>query len=315
MVVKASGTSHAKIILIGEHSVVYHQPAIALPLPAVRERVVITPTHDGQQRLMSRYFTGVRQVAPATLQGINYLIDTLLTRFDLATQSFELVIESHLPAERGMGSSAATAVAIIRALYGFAERSLNHAQLLEDANISERMIHGNPSGLDVATASADNPVWLVKGEQPAPMPFHLTGYLVIADTGVHGQTGEAVEKVAALRKSDPQLANQAIRTLGNLTVAARTALTTNQLSELGQIFDQAQANLVKLGVSHERLDLLIQVAKQNGALGAKLTGGGMGGCMICLAPTESSAAHIRQALAAAGATQSWVQPFISEENN
>ncbi|WP_203648528.1 mevalonate kinase [Secundilactobacillus yichangensis] len=309
----ASGSSHAKIILIGEHSVVYHQPAIALPLPAVRENVTLTFRADGVQQLVSRYYTGVRQAGPKQLTGINHLIDELLKRFNAADIGFDLAINSHLPAERGMGSSAATAVAIIRALYQFLEQPLSHEQLLADANISEIIIHGNPSGIDVATASAENPIWFVAGTQPVTIPFYMHGYLVVADSGIHGQTGLAVKAVAQLRESDPQLADQAIKGLGQLTYAAKTALANDRLSDLGTVFDRAQVQLKRLGVSHERLDEMIAIARENGALGAKLTGGGMGGCMICLAANESTATRIRLALANYGVAQSWVQPLKSEE--
>ncbi|GAX02041.1 mevalonate kinase [Secundilactobacillus silagei] len=313
METSASGSSHAKIILIGEHSVVYQQPAIALPLPAVRENVILTPRADGVQQLVSRYYTGNRQSAPAQLHGINELIDELLVRFGAQKIGFDLTINSHLPAERGMGSSAATAVAVIRALYRFFKQPLSHAQLLADANISEKIIHGNPSGIDVATASADNPIWFVSGTQPVTLPFHLHGYLVVADSGVHGQTGLAVKAVAQLRTADPQSANHAIKGLGQLTYTAKDALANDRLSELGSIFDHAQVLLRQLGVSHPRLDEMITVARQNGALGAKLTGGGMGGCMICLAENEATATKIRLDLANHGVAQSWVQPLKSEE--
>lgn len=310
----ASGSSHAKIILIGEHSVVYHQPAIALPLPAVRESVTIARREDGIQQLISRYYTGARQAGPSQLAGINQLIDDLLVRFNVPNIGFDLTINSHLPAERGMGSSAATAVAIIRALYRFLNQPLSHEQLLADANISEKIIHGNPSGIDVATASAANPIWFITGTQPISIPFHLHGYLVVADTGVHGQTGLAVKAVASLREREPQVAETAIKGLGQLTYAAKSALANDHLTELGTIFDRAQHFLKQLGVSHPRLDEMITVANRNGALGAKLTGGGMGGCMICLAPDEATATQIRLALANQGVAQSWVQPLKSEEN-
>lgn len=309
----ASGSSHAKIILIGEHSVVYHQPAIALPLPAVRENVTITLREDTDQMLISRYYTGARHAGPQQLTGINYLIDELLARFDASNVGFDLTINSHLPAERGMGSSAATAVAIIRALYHFFEQPLSHEQLLSDANISEKIIHGNPSGIDVATASASNPIWFVSGTQPSAIPFHLHGYLVVADSGIHGQTGLAVQAVAELRKRGLALADHAIRGLGQLTHAAKSALANDRLTELGTIFNRAQILLKQLGVSHPRLEEMLTVANQHGALGAKLTGGGMGGCMICLAPDEATATRIRLALANQGVTQSWVQPLKSEE--
>lgn len=212
-----------------------------------------------------------------------------------------------------MGSSAATAVATIRALYAYLKVPLTHEQLLSDADISEHIIHGNPSGLDVATASASAPVWFVTGETPKSLPFHLGGYMVIADSGIYGQTGSAVASVGKILKRHPRRAKKLIAELGRLTKDAKDALGHNAIQKLGTILDAAQVQLKALGVSHPTLDKLIQIAKTNGALGAKLTGGGMGGCMICLVEDIHVAQRVKQALSDAGATATWVQPLLSEE--
>lgn len=313
MIKPAFGSSHAKIILIGDHSVVYHQPAIALPLPAVKTTATITPLAGTHQRLVSRYYSGLRQSAPIELDGINALISRLLQRFDNPTMGFELAIKSDLPAERGMGSSAATAVAITRAMYKTFGQPLTHDQLLVDANTSEHIIHGNPSGLDVATTSADTPIWFNLGEKPVKLPFSLNGYLIVADSGIRGQTGLAVKHVADFNENHHQLAQHTIETLGRLTRNAKEALMANQLRSLGTILDKAQGALKTLGVSHPRLDQMIEVARQNGALGAKLTGGGMGGCIICLAETAQDAKQITTSLNQMNVSQTWIQPFLSKE--
>lgn len=114
----ASGSSNAKIILIGDHSVVYGQPAIALPLPSVTTHVTMTAT-DHEQLLTSRYYDGPIAQMHQNLAGVATLIKTLLRRFDAVNTPFHMTITSDLPAERGMGSSAAAAVAITRAMYAF----------------------------------------------------------------------------------------------------------------------------------------------------------------------------------------------------
>lgn len=313
MNVSVTGNSHAKIILIGEHSVVYHQPAIALPLPAVQVHAEMTAHPNSAQVLTSRYYSGDRQDAPIQLQGINRLIDSLLHHLTQTAPGFTLTIKSDLPAERGMGSSAATAVAIVRAMYRFFDVSLPHDQLLEEVAVSEKIIHGHPSGLDAATASAETPVWFIKGQTPQPLPFHLNGYLVIADSGIHGQTGIAVTNVANYRQAHPNQAIEAITHLGQLTQRAKIALAQNQVNDLGTILTAAQRDLKQLGVSHPVLDQMMTVALENGALGAKLTGGGMGGCMISLAATLADAIRIQHAFSGAGFKQTWLQPFLSEE--
>lgn len=306
------GKSNAKIILLGDHSVVYGQPAIALPLTSVNTTVTMTAVPTGQT-IASRYFDGPIAQLNHHLAGVVKLIATLLARFEGENVPFHMAITSDLPAERGMGSSAAVDVAITRAMYRFFDRPLTREVLLDTVAIGEKITHGNPSGIDAATSSSAVPIWLIPHESTQQIPFHLSGYLVIADSGVKGQTGQAVAAVARRKTVFPQETDQQIARLGELSYAARECLATDQQQRLGQIMDQAQEQLVGLGVSSPELDRLISVARANGALGAKLTGGGMGGCLIALCDTATNAENVKQALLAAGATATWTEAFHSEE--
>lgn len=303
-----TGMSHAKIILIGDHSVVYGQPAIALPLPSVNTHVVMTSIPSGQT-LSSRYFDGPIAQLNHHLAGVVALITALLDRFHGHDVPFHMAITSDLPAERGMGSSAAVAVAITRAMYAFFDRPLARETLLATAGIAEKVTHGHPSGIDAATASSATPIWLLPHQIITQIPFNLEGYLVIADSGVKGQTGQAVAAVARRKTVFPQATTQQLETLGQLTYAARDALKTGAITKLGQLLNQGQAQLASLGVSSPELDRLIQVALQAGALGAKLTGGGMGGCLIALCDSAASAQRVKDAVLAAGATATWTEAF------
>lgn len=310
----ASGESFAKIILIGEHAVVYGQPAIALPVKSIR--LTATLTADSDQRIQSSFYAGSLHAAANTnFAGIADLISALLKHFHASKQGFLLTIDSALPPERGMGSSAACATAVVRAFYAAFDAPLSRAQLLEWTATSEHAIHGNPSGLDAATTSADRPQWFVKGQAPVPIQFPKNGTLVIADTGIAGQTKIAVASVADNLATDPAQTDASIEAIGMATVFAAKALAEDDLLALGEQMDQAQTQLKALGVSNEALDRLIQSAKQNGALGAKLTGSGQGGCMIALATDPTHAAHIRRALRDAGATATWQYDFGEERTN
>ena len=313
--IAATKTSHAKAILIGEHAVVYTQPAIAIPIPTIRLRAELTPRVDGQQLVTSAFFNGALFAAAGTrFAGIATLIRQLLIRFDGQDCGFNLNIISDLPPERGMGSSAATAVAITRAFYAAFNTPLDHATLLRWADVSERIIHGNPSGIDAATASADKPQWIVRGKAPRALTRPTRGVLVIADSGIQGQTGQAVAHVATAIRQNPVLYDQ-ITALGQMTRHFALAIADNDIEQMGTLMTSAQHALAALGVSNDTLDHLVAVATHAGALGAKLTGSGMGGCMLALARDKAAAAKIAAALTAAGATASWEYDFTAPVEN
>lgn len=304
------GTSHAKIILIGEHSVVYGQPAIALPLPNVNLKVTMRPLAAGSPRLIhSRYFDGLLDQLPAKMAGIQKLITTLIDRFHGQRDSWELSIDSQLPAERGMGSSAASAIAIVRAFFDLYEQPLDRDLLLQLADIEEQITHRSPSGLDAATCSSNQPIWFIKGHAGRPFDMHLTATMVIADTGKTGATKEAILAVRQMLQKDPEQAKAHIEHLGQLTKQAQANLRLNQPTNLGDVLTQSQTDLRTLNVSDRSLDQLINVALTNGALGAKLTGGGRGGCMFAIVDNNTKARQLAKILEDNGAHQTWLQPL------
>ncbi|WP_281164648.1 mevalonate kinase [Liquorilactobacillus sicerae] len=307
------GKSHAKIILIGEHSVVYGQPAIALPLSAVKTQVTITANRTDKQTIDCRYFSGLITNLPTNMTGLQHLITYILAKIIQPVSGFKITIRSQLPEERGMGSSAATAVATIRALFDFFKLPLSHQQLLRLANIEEVDTHGNPSGLDAATSASSTPIWMIKNKELLPIPIHLDACLLICDSGVKGKTSEAVAEVKERLELQPIPTTQALNNLGKLAILARKQLTQNDSAALGKTFNQAQADLKSLGVSSPRLDSLIAQSLKLGSLGSKLTGGGRGGCFICLMPNRTSAEQAAIELKKAGVTATWIQPLSVEE--
>ena len=305
---KVTTSAHAKVILIGEHAVVYGQPAIALPLKTIQTHVTLQPSSHGQI-IHSQLFDGELQQINDRLKGTETLIHTLLTRLATPQQPFTLTITSDIPVERGMGSSAATALAITKAFYAAFQQPINDADLLTTAAISEQVIHGNPSGLDAATDNAQVPLWFVKNQPLRPIALNLQGYLIIADTGIQGQTKEAVSAVRQLMMQHPQTTQAALAKLGTLTKQAATVLKQGNLKQLGTIMNQAQLILKQLTVSSPQLDQLVTVAQRAGAYGSKLTGGGRGGCMLALTDTLTHANDIAHQLRQNGAQRTWIVPL------
>lgn len=311
------GTSHAKIILIGEHSVVYGQPAIALPLPEVKLTVTMTKINTNAQLIDSRYFAGGIEQTPPSMLGIKTLVQALIREFDGQNDGWKMDITSMLPAERGMGSSAASAIAITRAFFDLYNRPLERERLLKFADIEEKITHRSPSGLDAATVSATNPIWFVKKHSSQHLAMNVHGSLVIADSGIKGQTSEAIAAVKQQLLLNQKNATEQIDQLGNLTKLTRDYLQNGNIVALGSTLSQAQTQLKLLNVSHPAVDSLISVAMNNRALGAKLTGGGRGGCIIALVEDKTAAQQLATKLVDAGATATWIQPLQggSHESN
>lgn len=310
---KACGSAHGKIILIGEHSVVHHQPAIAIPFTSAKVHIQIEPI-TGDTILESMYYQGQLSKAPDSLHNFAQTVDAVCFYLNKKTDKMKITVSSQIPAERGMGSSAAVATALVRALFHFFDKSLSQKLLTEFVAISEEIAHGNPSGLDAAVVQSKQAVYFMREQKPEYFNSSLPAYLVIADTGERSETIRAVEDVSQFVADARTNGRQLIEKLGSLTVQAREMIEIKDTKALGHILTDAHKYLQKLTVSNEKLDQLVEIAMENGALGAKLTGGGRGGCMIALVEKMESAEKLADTLVQTGASKTWIHPLGGTTN-
>lgn len=300
------GRAHGKIILMGEHSVVYDYPAIALPFMSAPVNVTVSQSPKSDHELQCIYYTGTLKYAPFHLHNIQHVVQLTLSMIKEEAQPLLIQIDSQVPGERGMGSSAAVSVAVVRALCDFYQYPLTNDQLYYLTNQAELIAHEATSGIDTLMASSDQAIIYRKSQSPAFFNCHLDAYLVVADSGITGQTKQAVSFVAHQLKQSPQKVTHYMSTIGDFVQQAYDAIQTDDVDQLGRLFTYNHYYLAHLNVSSPELDRLVTAAWTAGALGAKMTGGGLGGCVIALARTKEDALKVSQAFKAHGAHQTWL---------
>ena len=283
------GQAHSKIILIGEHAVVYGYPAISLPLLEVEVTCRVVPAGT-PWRLFEE-----DTLSMAVYASLEYL--------NITDAYIRCQIDSAIPEKRGMGSSAAISIAAIRAVFDYYQEKLPRDVLEILVNRAEMIAHMNPSGLDAKTCLSDQPIRFIKNVGFEELAMDLSAYLVIADTGVYGHTREAIQVVESKGKE----ALPFLYALGELTQQAEEAIKARDAVMLGEILTKAHGNLKEIGVSSLEADALVETALQHGALGAKMSGGGLGGCIIALVADYHQAQDLAERLEEKGAVQTWIE--------
>lgn len=259
------GSAPGKIILLGEHSVVYGYPAVAAAVD-LRTTVQLV-RREGPTALDQPWVEDPR------------LLDAL--HAVLPRHGVGVTIQSELPVGKGMGSSAALAVALGRAWAALCGKPPSSEAITRDAWAVERVFHGSPSGIDHTVSLSGGAVVYRKTDTGAeftklvlaPLP------LVVIDSGTAGDTAALVAGVLARRPGvDPILAE-----IGSLVEATIPTLGDPDLTELGRTMSENHRLLKCLGVSTPSLDKIVDLAMGAGAQGAKLAGAGGGGIAIALA--------------------------------
>ena len=292
------GKSHSKIILIGEHSVVYGYPAIAIPLKKIEIECAI------EEAKSNFFYDETDTLSVAIFTALKYL--------KKENVKIKYKITSQIPQKRGMGSSAAVSIAAIRAIFNYFRENLEDELLEKLVNTAEIVAHKTPSGLDAKTCLSDKAIRFVKNKGFSYINLNLDAYLVIADTGIYGNTGEAIQNVKNLGSK----AGLSLKKLGRLTDEMTRILTGNienkeekikKISKIGEIMTAANTELGKLNITIEKTELFVKMAIENGAAGAKISGGGLGGCVIALAENLEIMEKVKDGFTKCGAENIWVE--------
>ena len=297
-----TGFAHAKAILLGEHSVVYGAPAVAIPVHGLGVEVRWLPAAEGIH-LDSELYSGEASTGPDRVRAVVTALRAAAELVGLGPGARVRILSS-VPHERGLGSSAAVAAAVARAAADLGGVELGPDALYRVVQEAERVSHGSPSGLDARAVVAETPIVFRRGTV-APVHVGAPVTFVLADSGVAGSTAEAVAEVRARRQQDRGTVERAFTRIEQLTEQAVDHLQAADLPALGAAMTETHHLLAGLGVSHERLDALVDAAGAAGSTGAKLTGGGQGGCVVAVARSEEHADALAAALRDAGAARTW----------
>lgn len=303
---QTNATAPGKVILLGEHAVVYGRPAIAVPVWESTATVTVTDLAGAESEARARivaHDTGETiDLATAPADHPLALVARLaLLRLGITPPpNWRMDVRSDIPMASGLGSGAAVSTALARAIFAHAEQPADPAVISEIVYESERVHHGTPSGIDNTVIAYGQPVWFVRGEGPQIFAPGGDFTLAIADSGIASPTLETVGDVRRAHDRNPARLEALFDEIGHIAIEARQVLQSGDSAALGKLFEANQRLLEFLKVSSEPLQRLIHAARGAGALGAKLSGGGRGGNVIALAAPEG-AGQVMDALLTAGA--------------
>ena len=292
-----------KIILLGEHAVVYGRPALAVPISLAVEACVqpAKSAQQGVQMLIPRW--GVeQQIRENNHQGISGSLFETLQELGLQKENMTIEVFPHLPKAVGLGGSAALAVAVIRALDTHFELNLGNERINALAFECEKAAHGTPSGIDNTLATYGNALLYQNTGTPefSQIAPGRTLHLAVGLTGKESLTAQTVGAVRSAWQRHQARYDGIFDQIGSLTVSAAEAFRSGHLTELGELMNLCQGYLNALQLSTPELEELNHIARERGSLGAKLTGGGGGGSMIALCESRDHAVDVLGGMEAAG---------------
>ncbi|OGO39972.1 MAG: mevalonate kinase [Chloroflexi bacterium RBG_16_56_8] len=298
-----TATAPGKVILFGEHAVVYARPAIAVPVFQVQAQATVVATDRDSVEIDAPDIARRYDLASASPDdAIATIIRLTGARLAVEPRGFRVHIHSTIPVARGLGSGAAVSVAIARALSEFFHRPLDAAQISALAYEVEKLYHGTPSGIDNTVIAFAQPVYYVRGQPFESFSVAQPFLIAIGDTGIASPTKIAVGDVRRAWEHDRARYEVLFDEIGAITRAARRAIESGDVAALGPLMNANQTLAREIGVSSPEIEKLVAAALEAGARGAKLSGAGRGGNVIALIEPGTRPA-VERALLTAGAAR------------
>ena len=283
------GSGFGKVILYGEHFVVHGVPGIVSAINSATDAEV---TQTGNELVIRDDRKAAKGYAEEKrLQQIES-IERMLKKIGLNPKlPLKIWLGGTLPGFSGLGASAASSVAIARAIAEELSMNVPDENINQVAYEAEKAYAGNPSGIDNTAATYGGLMWFQKNMTGGANTIERISIrkpveIIIGSTGKVANTKAMVEGVAKRKRRNPQKYDPLFKQAEALAYTGRTALKAYDLEKVGELMNENHLLLQEIEVSSRELDLLVDTARKQGAYGAKLTGGGGGGCMVALTPGE-----------------------------
>ena len=297
------GSGYGKVILFGEHFVVHGVPGIVSAIDSTTDAEVKKAAKGINVRDERKTAKGYSE--EKRLQQLESIERMLIAMGIDPKIALDIWVGGTLPGFSGLGASAASSVAIARAIAQELGMKISNEKINQVAYEAEKAYAGNPSGIDNTAATYGGLMWFKKNmgggpDKVDPLSIKEPVEIVIGSTGKVANTKAMVEGVAERKLKNPQKYNQIFKRAEELAYEGRAALEFFNLKKIGELMNENHRMLQEIEVSSKELDLLVELARKQGAIGAKLTGGGGGGCMVALTPGKELQGKVASTFKMAG---------------